>query len=170
MTNGVNSKMGRLICVGTGINSTRQITAVAKYNMEHADVVFGVMPNTLIDNWIMGFARNYISLQSHYAHGKSRQNTYMGMAQTILDELRAGKDVCFALYGHPGIYAYVEHLAVGLAREAGFEARMEPGISAEDCLIADLGMDPSQYGCQSYETTKLLFYKHVVDPCALLIL
>jgi len=28
---------------------------------------------------------------------------------------------------------------------------MLPGISAEDCLVADLGIDPASSGCQSYE-------------------
>jgi len=171
MENESNSvKRGRLLCVGTGINSARQVTAAAKGNIEKADVVFGVMPNTLIDQWIQELNPNYISFQSKYAPGKQRANTYMEMAQTILEELRAGKDVCFALYGHPGIYAYVGHLAIGLARQEGFIAAMEPGISAEDCLFADLAIDPSHFGCQSYETTKLLFYKHVVNPYAMLIL
>jgi len=163
-------KPGRLLCVGTGINSTRQVTVAVKRNIENADVVFGVMPNTLIDQWIQELNPNYISFQSKYSPGKLRGNTYMEMAQTILEELRAGKDVCFALYGHPGVYAYVGHLAVGLARQEGFLAVMEPGISAEDCLIADLGIDPSRYGCQTYETTKLLFYQHTVNPYAMLIL
>jgi hypothetical protein len=33
---------------------------------------------------------------------------------------------------------------------------MLPGISAEDCLFADLGIDPGIYGCQSYEATDFL--------------
>jgi len=33
---------------------------------------------------------------------------------------------------------------------------MLPGISAEDCLFADLGIDPSFMGCQTVEATDLL--------------
>jgi hypothetical protein len=35
----------------------------------------------------------------------------------------------------------------------GFDAVMLPGISAEDCLFADLGIDPGMIGCQSFEAT-----------------
>jgi hypothetical protein len=47
---------------------------------------------------------------------------------------------------------------------------MEPGISAEDCLYADLGIDPGRYGCQHFEASQLLFYKRRIDPTAYLVL
>jgi uncharacterized protein YabN with tetrapyrrole methylase and pyrophosphatase domain len=47
---------------------------------------------------------------------------------------------------------------------------MLPGISAEDCLFADLGVDPSRSGCQSYEATDFLVHGRRVDPTAALIL
>jgi hypothetical protein len=47
---------------------------------------------------------------------------------------------------------------------------MEPGISAEDCLYADLGIDPGRFGCQHFETTQLMLYQRRIDPSAFLIL
>ena len=47
---------------------------------------------------------------------------------------------------------------------------MEPGISAEDCLYADLGIDPGTYGCQHYEASQLMFYRRRLDPSAYLVL
>jgi len=47
---------------------------------------------------------------------------------------------------------------------------MEPGISAEDCLYADLGIDPGRFGCQHYEASQLLFYQRRIDPTAYLVL
>jgi hypothetical protein len=47
---------------------------------------------------------------------------------------------------------------------------MEPGISAEDCLYADLGIDPGTAGCQHYEASQFLFYKRRIDACAYLVL
>jgi hypothetical protein len=47
---------------------------------------------------------------------------------------------------------------------------MEPGVSAEDCLYADLGIDPGKYGCQHYEASQLMFYRRSVDTSAYLIL
>lgn len=164
------NKPGKLVCVGTGINSMEQLTIGAKKHIESADVVFGVMPNSRIDQWLAGMNPNYQSLQKHYGHGKARQQTYTEMAQTMLREVHAGKYVCCALYGHPGVIATIGHLAIGLARKEGYRAWMEPGISAEDCLFADLGIDPGYFGCQNYEVSQLLFYKHTIDPYGLLIL
>ena len=41
---------------------------------------------------------------------------------------------------------------------------MIPGISAEDCLFADIGLDPGKHGCQSFEATDFLVRKREFDP------
>jgi hypothetical protein len=46
---------------------------------------------------------------------------------------------------------------------------MLPGISAEDCLFAALGVDPSRHGCQSFEATDLIARARPIDPSAALI-
>jgi hypothetical protein len=47
---------------------------------------------------------------------------------------------------------------------------MLPGISAEDCLFADLDVDPGPTGCQSYEATDFLVHARRIDPTATLVL
>jgi hypothetical protein len=47
---------------------------------------------------------------------------------------------------------------------------MLPAVSSEDCLFADLGVDPGSSGCQSYEATDLLLRRRRVDPSAALLL
>jgi hypothetical protein len=88
----------------------------------------------------------------------------------MLTEVRAGKRVCGAFYGHPGVFAGVPHEAIELARREGYDARMEPGVSAEDCLYADLGIDPGRYGCQHFEASQLMLYRRRIDPSAYLVL
>jgi hypothetical protein len=78
--------------------------------------------------------------------------------------------VCGAFYGHPGVFAWPPHKAISIARAEGYRAHMEPGISAEDCLYADLGIDPGKVGCQHFEASQLLFYKRRIDPTAYLVL
>jgi hypothetical protein len=47
---------------------------------------------------------------------------------------------------------------------------MLPGVSAEDCLFSDLGLDPGPDGCQSYEATGFLLRQNRYDPTAALVL
>jgi hypothetical protein len=47
---------------------------------------------------------------------------------------------------------------------------MEPGVSAEDCLYADLGIDPGRFGCQHYEASQLMLYRRRIDTSAYLVL
>lgn len=137
--------------------------------IERADVVFSNC-HPLMEQWINDMHPDVRSLQRFYAEHKDRRVTYREMQAEMLAEVRAGMRVVAAFYGHPGVFARVPHQAIATARAEGFDARMEPGISAEDCLYADMGIDPGYYGCQHYEASQVMFYRRQLDPSAYLIL
>lgn len=163
-------KKGSLACVGTGMMLGAHIGPRARSHIEQADVVFVAVSDPLVELWVQGMNQDVRSLQPFYAEGKPRTDTYREMVAAMMDEVRAGRRVCGAFYGHPGVFAVVPHRAVAKAREEGHEAVMEAAVSAEDCLYADLGIDPGTYGCQHYEASQFMFYKRQIDPSAYLIL
>jgi hypothetical protein len=110
------------------------------------------------------------SMSGMYAEGKQRIETYNEMIERTLDCVRAGMLTCMACYGHPGVFVYPSHESIRRARAEGFSARMLPGISSEDCLFADLGVDPGIGGCQSYEATDFLVNRRVIDPTSSVVL
>jgi len=160
---------GRLACVGMGMTLGSHVTPLAKSHIDNADVVFAALSNGIVEMWLAQMHPDVRSLQSLYREGTSRMTTYRRMVDVILTEVRAGKRVCAVFYGHPGVFAWPAHKAVEIARQEGFAAHMEPGVSAEDCLYADLGVDPGKYGCQHYEATQLMAYRRRIDPSAYLI-
>jgi precorrin-3B methylase len=143
---------------------------LARSHIEQADVVFAGLSDGIVELWLQRMHRDVRSLQVYYREGKSRMQTYRQMVEAILAEVRAGKKVCGVFYGHPGVFAWAPHKAIEVARSEGYAAHMEPGISAEDCLYADLGIDPGRVGCQHYEASQLLFYRRRIDPTAYLVL
>ena len=142
----------------------------ARRHIETADVVFVAVSDPLVELWVRRMNADVRSLQPFYRAGRSRHLSYADMVAAMLTEVRAGREVCGAFYGHPGVFARVPHQAIAAARTEGFEAVMEPGISAADCLYADLGIDPGDVGCQHYEASQLLFYRRIIDPGAWLVL
>jgi uncharacterized protein YabN with tetrapyrrole methylase and pyrophosphatase domain len=165
-----SEKSGRLVCVGVGMTLGSHLTPLARSHIEQADVVFTVLSNGVIELWLAQMHTDVRSLQSLYREGQSRAKTYRQMVETIMAELRRGRRVCGAFYGHPGVFAFVAHKAIETARSEGFAAHMEPGVSAADCLYADLGIDPGAVGCQHYEATQFMLYRRQVDAAAYLIL
>ena len=75
-----------------------------------------------------------------------------------------------AFYGHPGVFVRPSHEAIARARAEGHQARMLPAVSAEDCLFADLGVDPATHGCASFDATTFLARPRPVDSSAGLVL
>ncbi|MDY6948133.1 MAG: SAM-dependent methyltransferase [Pseudomonadota bacterium] len=164
------SQSGSLVCVGVGMTLGSHLTALARDHIQSADVVFTGLSDGIIEMWIAGMNADVRSLQSLYREGKSRLDTYREMVETLLTEVRAGKRVCAAFYGHPGVFAWPTHKAIEIARSEGYRAHMEPGVSAADCMYADLGFDPGKYGCQHYEASQFMFNRRRLDTGAYLIL
>ncbi|WP_426271918.1 SAM-dependent methyltransferase [Dyella kyungheensis] len=147
------------------------LSPLARSHIEQADVVFAALSDGIVELWLQSMHPDVRSLQPYYGKGdKSRMVTYREWVGVMMTEVRAGKKVCAVFYGHPGIFAWSPHEVIRVAREEGFQAHMEPGISAEDCLYADLGIDPGRYGCQHYEASQLLFFEIPVNPRAYLVL
>jgi uncharacterized protein YabN with tetrapyrrole methylase and pyrophosphatase domain len=161
---------GSLVCVGLGMTLGSHITPLSRSYIEKSDVVFVGASDGIIELWVQQMHPDVRSLQPYYREGKSRMQTYREMVDAMLTEVRAGKNVCGAFYGHPGVFAWPPHKAIEIARSEGYAAHMEPGVSAEDCLYADLGIDPGKFGCQHYEASQIMFYRRRIDPSAYLIL
>lgn len=158
-----------LVVVGSGIEFGRHASERCLSEIREAEVVF-----CLVDPYalamIHGIRPDAINLGVHYAPGKDRRQTYREMDAAIMTELHAGKRVCAVFYGHPGVFADVPHAVVRKARAEGIPARMEPGVSAEACLYADLGIDPGRRGVQSMEATHFLVHDRQPDTAGLVLL
>jgi precorrin-6B methylase 1 len=165
-----DARRGSLACVGMGMTLGSHLTPLARSHIEQADVVFAALSDGVVEMWLQRMHPDVRSLQPYYAEGKSRLKTYREWVDLMMAEVRAGKRVCAVFYGHPGIFAWSPHKAIEVARAEGFQAYMEPGISAEDCLYADLGIDPGRYGCQHFEASQLLFYEHRINPAGYVVL
>lgn len=163
-------RRGSLACVGLGMTLGSHLTPLARSHIEQADVVFAAVSDGIVEMWLHRMHPDVRSLQPYYAEGKSRMKTYREWVDLMMTEVRTGKRVCGVFYGHPGIFAWSPRNAIETARSEGFDAHMEPGISAEDCLYADVGIDPGRFGCQHFEASQLLFYERRIDPTGYLVL
>ena len=164
------TQRGSLACVGLGMTLGSHLTPLARSHIAQADVVFAGLSDGIVEMWLQRMHPDVRSLQSYYQEGKSRLTTYRQWVDLMMTEVRAGKRVCGVFYGHPGIFAWAPHKVIEVARAEGYAAHMEPGISAEDCLYADLGIDPGRFGCQHFEASQLLLFERRIDPTGYLVL
>ncbi len=139
-------------------------------SIERADKVYFVSADAITECWLRELNPNVESLNGLYETGKDRGKTYEEMIDHVLASVASGLHVCFVSYGHPGVFVYSTHEAIRRARSAGYVAQMLPAISADACLFADLGVDPSTSGCQSFEATDFLIYHRRFDPRSALVL
>ncbi|HEY4574284.1 MAG TPA: SAM-dependent methyltransferase [Thermoanaerobaculia bacterium] len=161
---------GILRVIGTGIRTMGHLTIEAIAWMKAADKLLYLVGDPIGEDLILRLNPEAESLYGLYGEGKPRINTYNEMIDRVLTCVREGHRTCFALYGHPGVFVYPSHESVRRARAEGYDAQMLPGISAEDCLFADLGVDPASAGCQSFEATDFLLNQRRIEPSSSLVL
>ncbi|MGB1251913.1 MAG: SAM-dependent methyltransferase [Candidatus Promineifilaceae bacterium] len=166
----MNKTEGALVVVGSGIQVRTQITTQALAFIKDANKVFYIIPDRLGDAWMLELNPSAESLAPIYQSHNKRLNAYQAIVEHILEPVRRGLNVCAVFYGHPGVFVLPGHEAIKQARSEGYRAWMCPGISAEDCLFADLGIDPATYGCQTYEATDFLLNAPPLDTRSHLVL
>jgi uncharacterized protein YabN with tetrapyrrole methylase and pyrophosphatase domain len=162
-------RSGTLTVVGTGIRLS-QLSMEARVAIESADKVLYAVADVVTESAIKKLNSKAESLQPFYGPDKHCLVTYVEMVERILSFVRKRHDVCAVFYGHPGIFVYSSHESIRIARQEGYPARMLPAPSSEDCLFADLGIDPAEHGCQSFEATDFLIRRRQFDPRSPLIL
>lgn len=161
---------GRLTVVGTGFLVAGQTTPEALACMRQADRLLFLVAEPATRLWLEGLRPHSLNLAGSFWEGRPRMESYEEVVERILQPVRDGLWVCAAFYGHPGVFVHSSHAAVRRARAEGYEAEMLPGVSAEDCLFADLGVDPALHGCQSFEASNFLLRRRKVDASAALVL
>lgn len=166
----ISNKKGSLTIVGSGIQAVRHLTFGSKISIEQADKVLYAVTDPVSELWVKKMNPNSESLANLYVQGMYRLDIYKQMTELTLKYLREGLNVCVVYYGHPGVFVYPSHDSIRQARAEGFNAIMLPGISAEDCLFSDIGIDPGTHGCQSFEASDFLLNRRKFDTSSHLIL
>ena len=169
MAEPVAEKPGRLLIAGCGLHPGH-ITAETVNAIGNAELVMVVAPNPLSIAHIQSLNPRVENLAKAYGEFVDRQNVYTTMAERIISTVRNGVDLCVVFYGHPAVFVDSTHIARRILLAEGYSVQMLPGISAEDCLFADLGVDPGESGCQSYEATQFLLNYHQLHTGAYLLL
>jgi hypothetical protein len=160
---------GQLVVIGSGIE-TVGFAASDEILLREADKVFYCVADPVTVVWIKRLRPDAYDLYVLYDDRKLRYLTYMQMTEAMLYFVRRGMKVVVVFYGHPGIFVLSTHRAIRIARREGHRAVMRAAVSALDTLCADLGVDPSQPGMQTFEATAMLVRLRRPDPSLHLVL
>ena len=149
--------MADIFVVGLGVlnvdHVTRETEAVLRRSNEVLYVDTGVATGTYLEGLCPRVTPLY---ETSYADDAPRLDAYARMAARVVDAAMDHPPVTFAMQGHPIVGVYAPFLIRDLAGLLDLEVRVLPGISAMDCLFAELMVDPCVGGMQMYEATDLL--------------
>lgn len=161
-----------LVIIGTGISIVGQMTTESLSWIQRAECFLYAANDPISEHIVRNINKGIPteSLNKLYQPGIHRMDIYIEMVEQIMKNVRAGYKTVVAFYGHPAVFAYATHKSIAMAQAEGFRAKMLPGISAQDCLFADLAIDPCDFGCNTLEATDFLLSRRPIDTSAYLLL
>jgi Tetrapyrrole (Corrin/Porphyrin) Methylases len=164
------ARAGSLVAVGKGVMAVGQVTAEGQRAIAHADKVLYFGTDPVAEHWLRKLNANAETWNDSRIPNKSARQTTRELVARTLEFVRAGFSVCAVYDGGASVSGFAPHELIARCRADGHRAVLTPGISLADCLFADLGLDPSQAGCQMYHSTDFLVRRRQPDTTAGLIL
>lgn len=153
-----SKKKGSLVVVGSGIKDHGQVTPESVHAIRNSEVIFYCVSSSAAENFIQFLRPDAFNLNRFYIEGISREKTYEQMTKCVVDSVLGGASVCLVFFGHPGFIVRSSHDAMRILKAKKYPAKMLPGISSLDCMIADLGINTAESGMQVYTASKMLVY------------
>ncbi len=164
--------MKKFALVGSGIKTLSHLTTEAKAYITEASKVLYLVNEPVMQEWLQENTKSSECLDDIYFSFEKRLDAYHAIAEKVIDEIKQHEFVCLVLYGHPTIFAAIglDALALAKRQKIAIDHVTIPGISAMDCLFADLGVDPGDSGCYSIDVNDLLLFNKTIEPHSHLIL
>ena len=151
--------------VGLGVLNVDQLTREVERVIRRSNEVLYVDTGVATRAHLASLCPRVTSLfESSYEESSHRLNAYHHMAARVLDAALDHPPVTFAIHGHPIVGVYAPFLIRDMAGLLNLEVQVLPGISAMDCLFAELMVDPCVTGMQMYEATDLLLRRRPLQP------
>lgn len=152
-----------LIVVGLGIKFFAHLTKEAETVLRKSDKVLYLTNDDHYESFIHDINPASESLESIYFSCASRAHAYQAIQTKILSELQIGKTLCFAIYGHPTFFVQTVPDLYEHTKRLGLSMKVLPAVSAMDCMLADLCINPGDRDMQIFDATNILVYKKQLD-------
>lgn len=157
--------MTHIYIVGLGVVTVDQTTHEAERVMRQSREVLYLDTGVATQAYLEQLCPQVTSLYaSSYRESGCRIGSYDQMAAAVVNAALDHPPVTFALGGHPVVGAEAPRLIHAMARHLDLNVVTQPGISAMDCLFAELMLDPCADGLQMYEATDLLLRCYPLIP------
>lgn len=151
--------------VGLGIRSRDHATRELERALSSCNEVLFVDNGVATGAWLAHLCPRVTPLYgASYVERAARGDAYVQMAARVVDAALDHGPVAFGMQGHPLVYSAAPFLIRDAASLLDLTVEVLPGVSALDCLFADLWLDPALEGLQMLEATDLLLRRRPIVP------
>jgi uncharacterized protein YabN with tetrapyrrole methylase and pyrophosphatase domain len=161
----------KLVLTGSGIKTISHLSLEAKQSIENANHVLFLVNEPVMEQYIKKLNNEHENLEDLYFKASTREEAYTNITDKIVSScLNKKGQTCVVIYGHPTVFAKPGLDAVKKLKAISIKSHILPAISTEDCLFADLEINPGLQGCLSIDATEFLLRNYSNTPYSHLVL
>jgi len=134
----MNESIKNLIICGSGIKTLSHHTQEFAVAVKHADIVIYLVNEPILELWLQKNSKQSFSLNELYFLSSERSDSYQLIEQKVISSFECYNNICLVFYGHPLLLADSVNTIINQAKSKEIKVQVLPGISAFDCLLADL--------------------------------
>jgi len=150
--------------VGLGILSTLQVTRETEQTLRLCKSVYFLHSESeTIQEYLNKLCPEVTDLHGFYSTNVGREHAYTKMVDVVVNAARKDPPVALALYGNPMVFVTPTQSILEIASKENLKVKVLPGLSSFDCMLVDLGVDPSQ-GTLIYEVNDMLLHRRKLLP------
>lgn len=131
------NKKNLVIC-GAGIKSLSHHTKEFDVAVKNAEIVIYLVNEPLLEAWLNKYSKKSLCLNVLYFSCSKRSTSYELISKAVISSFDEHNNVCLVFYGHPLLLADSINMVIQKAKSCNIRTQVLPGVSAFDCLLADL--------------------------------
>lgn len=151
-----------LIICGSGIKSLSHHTREFDIAVKNADIVIYLVNEPILELWLQEKSKQSFSLKELYFLSSKRIDSYHLIEKKVIESFEFYNNICLVFYGHPLLLADSVNSIIKQAKSKKIKVQVLPGISAFDCLLADLEIKLDG-GCFLVEASFFLKHQTKID-------
>jgi precorrin-2 methylase len=141
--------------IGIGVGGGLQLTIEAQRVLDRVGRAYALHLPVPLQRYLRSLRIKTVDLSDRFTGSKPLAETYVEVADFLLDRAAAERPVVVLMPGNPLFLNSISRLLVLGGRRSGLQVLTLPGISPLDALISYVGVDVATYGLQVFTANRL---------------
>ena len=153
-----------LVLIGYGVGDTLQITVESQRALAQASTAYAVSLPPNLERYLKSLRVKCVDLAARFAEQRPFAETYLEIADLILQQAQADPSVVLLSPGNPLLSNALNRFLLLKARERELAVQVLAAVSPIDAVVCQTGLDVGTFGLQVFDARRVVAREQRINP------